>query len=277
MDEWRSLREKDPEQVIRRAMESMAVHVRGLLDLKRRGAVVVENGNNLRVQAYEAGLEEAFEIDQFSTRYLRGHFSEGIGPFRWIALSGDVEDIYVLDEIADSLFSQSRPEVGTWLSLARRYVTFQGLPARSCWLGHGERGTMGLAANEAVRSGRLKAPVLFTRDHFDAAGMTHPRIATEAMADGSDGISDWPILDALLLASVGADLVAVHAGGGGYAGFMQSAGVSIVADGSDGADYRLRHALDADTGLGVLRYADAGYEKARAAARRHRLDAFDID
>jgi urocanate hydratase len=277
LDEWRELAVTEPQEVIRRAKESMAVHVRAMLDLKQRGAVVVENGNNLRVQAYEAGLKDAFEIDQFSARYLRPLFSAGIGPFRWVALSGEAEDIYLLDKMARDLFSPSRPEVGVWLDLAREHVRFQGLPARSCWLGHAERGAMGVAANQAVRDGRLSGPVLFTRDHFDAAGMTHPRIATEAMADGSDGISDWPLLDALLLASVGADLVAVHAGGGGYSGFMQSAGVSIVADGSEGAEYRLRKTLDADTGLGVLRYADAGYETARAAAKRHGLGFSDQD
>jgi urocanate hydratase len=180
-------------------------------------------------------------------------------------LSGDPHDLDVLDELAVEV--APRDEVRDWITLARAHVTQQGLPARSCWLGHGERSAMARAADAAVRDGRLSAPVLFTRDHLDAAGMTHPRIGTEAMPDGSDGVSDWPLLDAMLLAATGADLVAVHGGGGGYSGWMQSAGVSVVADGEPGTAERLTRALDADTGLGVLRYAEAGDETARRTAR----------
>lgn len=181
-----------------------------------------------------------------------------------MALSGEPADIGELDGLAAEM--AFRPEVRQWLDLARRHVAPQGLPARSCWLGHGERSAFALEVNRMVSGGRLAAPVLFTRDHFDSGGMTHPHIGTEGMADGSSAISDWPILDALLLSASGADLVAVHGGGAGYAGYMQSAGVTIVADGTDSAARRLGRALDADTGLGVLRYADAGYEVARAAA-----------
>lgn len=199
-------------------------------------------------------------------RYIRPLFCKGVGPFRWVALSGDEADLAVLDDLALSLFDDS-PRVTTWIRLAREHVPVQGLPARNCWLGHGERAAFATAANRAVAAGGISAPVLFTRDHFDAAGMTHPRIGTEAMRDGSDAVSDWPLLDGLLLAATGADLVAIHAGGGGYAGYMQSAGMTVVADGSDGAGERLARSIGADTGLGVLRYADAGYEIARETAR----------
>jgi urocanate hydratase len=265
VDDWVARRAAEPDLVARRARWSMAAQVCAMLAMKARGAVVFENGNNLRVQAAEVGLAEAFSIDGFAEAYLRPLFCRGIGPFRWVALSGSEDDLATLDDLAGRLFP-GRPEIASWIELARSRVPIQGLPARSCWLGHGERSRLALAANAAVASGKLRAPILFTRDHLDAAAMTHPRIGTEHMLDGSDAVSDWPILDALLLCSTGADLVAVHAGGGGYAGYMQSAGVSIVADGSDAAAERLRRGLDGDTGLGVLRYAEAGYEDARAAA-----------
>jgi urocanate hydratase len=265
LDDWAAARQHDPVQLERRARATMAAQVRAMLGMQRHGAVVFENGNNLRAQAQEAGVDDAFEIRGFMERYLRPLFCRAIGPFRWVALSGDPADLAVLDELVLATVPE-RAEVRRWVELARRQVPVQGLPARSCWLGHGERARMAVATNAAVAKGQLSAPVLFSRDHLDAAGMTHPLIGTEAMLDGSDGISDWPILDALLLAASGADLVAVHAGGGGYTGFMQSAGVSVVADGSADASERLRCALDADTGLGVLRYAEAGYETARELA-----------
>lgn len=265
LDGWAAMRADSPDEVSRRAQTSMAVQVRAMRTMQRRGAIAFENGNNLRVQAEAGGVEDASEIPGFAPRYLRSLFSRGIGPFRWVALSGDPADLDRMDRITQEVVAD-RPEVVAWIDLARRHVQPQGLPARSCWLGHGERSRVALAANRAVSDGSLTAPVLFTRDHLDAAGMTHPRIGTEAMADGSDGISDWPILDALLLCSTGADLVAVHSGGGGYSGWMQSAGVSIVADGSDAAAERLRDGFDADTGLGILRYADAGEPVAQQAA-----------
>jgi urocanate hydratase len=265
LDEWASLRKVDPTEVAAMARQSMAAEVRAILTFKSRGAIAFENGNNLRVQAATAGVTDAIAIDGFAERYTRPLFCRGIGPFRWVALSGERSDLARLDDLAGELFPE-RPEVGTWIELARTHVAVQGLPARSCWLGHGERSKFATAVNAEVAAGRLAAPVLFTRDHFDSGGMTAPHIGTEGMADGSDAISDWPLLDALLLCSTGADLVAIHAGGGGYAGYMQSAGVTIIADGTEAAATRLRHGLDADTGLGVLRYADAGYEVAARAA-----------
>ncbi len=261
---WRARRETDPIGTARHARESMAAQVEAMLRFKSAGSVVFENGNNLRLQAKAAGARAALEIDGFAERYIRPLFCRGIGPFRWVALSGEPDDIAILDRLVARM--AFRPEVNTWLELAGQRVRPQGLPARSCWLGHGERSAFALSANDLVARGRLAGPVLFTRDHFDSGGMTHPHIGTEGMADGSSAISDWPILDALLLCAAGADLVAVHAGGAGYAGYMQSAGVTIVADGTEAAAGRLRRGLDADTGLGVLRYADAGYAEARAAA-----------
>ncbi len=265
--EWARLRGADPHELTAMARQSMAAEVRAMLTLQERGAVVFENGNNLRVQAAEAGVKDAFAIAGFAERYVRPLFCRGIGPFRWVALSGSTADLARLDRLASEMFPE-RPEVATWIGLASKHVAVQGLPARSCWLGHGERSRFGLAVNALVAAKELEAPVLFTRDHFDSGGMTHPHIGTEGMADGSSAISDWPLLDALLVASAGADLVAIHGGGGGYSGYMQSAGVTIVADGSEAAAVRLGHGLDADTGLGVLRYADAGYEMAQQEVAR---------
>ena len=269
LERWAAERDRDPAALEELAGRAVAAQVTALLGLERAGAVVFENGNNLRVHAEQFGVHDAFDLQGFVPRYLRPLFARGIGPFRWIALSGDQGDLDVLDELA--VEAGGRPEVRDWIALARHHVQQQGLPARSCWLGHGERSAMARAADAAVRDGRLRAPVLFTRDHLDAAGMTHPRIGTEAMPDGSDGVSDWPLLDAMLLAATGADLVAVHGGGGGYSGWMQSAGVSVVADGQPGTADRIARALDADTGLGVLRYAEAGDGTALATVREHHL------
>ena len=197
-------------------------------------------------------------------------YCRGIGPFRWICLSGEDADLDVMDELCVELFADE-PRIVDWIALARAHVTRQGLPARIAWLGHGERTALGLAANEAVASGRLRAPVAFTRDHMDGGAMTHPNIISEGMADGSDAISDWPLLNALLTTASGADLVALHAGGGGYAGNSQSAGMTVVATGTQDGAERLRGALHVDTALAVLRHADAGYADAQDAAREHRL------
>jgi len=272
LESWAEARETDPEQVERDARASMAAQVRAMLALRQRGSVVFENGNNLRVQAShvlgEAERKRVFaEIPGFMEGYLRPLFSRGIGPFRWMILSGDDNDLAVVDDLAVTMFPE-RPEIARWIDLARRHIPAQGLPARSCWLGYGERSALALAVNEAVADGRISAPVAFSRDHLDAAGMTHPRIGTEGMRDDSDGVTDWPILDAMLLAAGGADLVAVHSGGGGYSGWMQSAGVTVVADGTGAAATRLRQALDLDSGLGVIRHATAGYEDALDAVRR---------
>lgn len=262
---WRHAQQTDPEQVERDARASMAGQVQAMLTLATAGSVVFENGNNLRVQAIEhLGESAAAEVGQipgFMEAYLRPLFARGIGPFRWVCLSGSPDDQATLDDLAVRLFAD-RPEVARWIGLARTQVPPQGLPARSCWLGHGERSAFALAVNDLVADGTLTAPVLLSRDHLDSASMTHPRIGTEGMRDGSDGVTDFPLLDGLLLAATGADLVAIHSGGGGYSGWMQSAGVSIVADGRPETARRLRRCLDADTGLGVLRHATAGYPEA---------------
>jgi urocanate hydratase len=205
-------------------------------------------------------VENAFDIKIFTEAYLRPLFSRAIGPFRWMALSGDPADIGRIDDLVLEMFPDNTI-VTNWIGLARKHVPFEGLPARIAWLGHGERTRLALAVNALVRNGELKGPVAFSRDHLDAGAMAHPNIMTEAMKDGSDAIADWPLLDAMLLCSSMADLVVVHSGGGGYAGYMTSAGVTLVADGTDAADERLEHALTNDTALGVMRYADAGYEE----------------
>ncbi len=259
------LRRSAPERLTAAGRAGIARHARALLELRRRGAVAFDYGNNLRPQAAEAGCPEALGLEVFTSRYLRGLFARGIGPFRWVCASGAEADLAALDDLCAAEFADV-PRVTEWLALARRHVALQGLPARTCWLGHGERVRFALAANAAVRDGRLQGPVAFTRDHMDPGGMTHPHIITEGMPDGSDAIADWPLLDALLLAAAGADLVAIHAGGGGYAGYSVSAGVTVVADGTAEADDRLARALGADTALGVLRHADAGVPEAAAAA-----------
>ncbi len=261
------LRESDPAQLMERGRQGIRRHVAAMLALRERGAVVFDYGNNIRPQAAEAGLPEALTIDVFTTRYLRPLFCRGVGPFRWICLSGEQDDQAVLDDLCAELFADE-PRVTTWIDLARRHIPNQGLPARIAWLGNGERARFAVAANAAVADGRLSAPVAFTRDHMDPGAMAHPYIITEAMRDGSDAVADWPLLNAMLLTASMADLVAVHAGGGGYAGYSLSAGVTVVADGSDAADERLGRTLSADTGLGVLRHADAGYEDAIDEARR---------
>jgi urocanate hydratase len=271
LEEAADLRAGDPGKLEALALATLVRHVGALLALRDRGAVVFDYGNNIRPQAAAGGLDAALTIDIFTARYLRPLFCRGIGPFRWICLSGEDADLAVLDEICLERFA-GVPRIAQWIPLARRHVTRQGLPARIAWLGHGERSELALAANEAVAAGRLRAPVAFTRDHMDAGAMTHPFIITEAMADGSDAISDWPLLDALVTTASGADLVALHAGGGGYAGYSQSAGITVVATGTADGAARLRGALDADTAVGVVRHADAGYEEARAAAREHGLE-----
>jgi urocanate hydratase len=264
------LRRGDPGKLEALALQTMVRHVRAMLELRERGAVVFDYGNNIRPHAAGAGVPEALGIDIFTARYLRPLFSRGIGPFRWICASGDAADLEAIDDICVELFADV-PRIADWIGLARTHVRRQGLPARIAWLGHGERAQLALAVNDAVADGRLRGPVAFTRDHMDSGSMTHPNIITEAMADGTDAVSDWPLLNALLNVASGADLVALHAGGGGYAGYSQSSGMTVVATGTDDAAARLRGALHVDTAIGVLRHADAGYPIAIESAAEHGL------
>lgn len=268
--EAEALRRERPERLEELGRAAVVRHVRAMLELRRRGAVVFDYGNNIRPQAAEAGYPAALELDVFTQRYLRPLFCRGIGPFRWICASGAAEDQAALDELCEETF-EGVPRITDWIGLARRHVPIQGLPARIAWLGHGERTRFAAAVNAAVREGRLRGPVAFTRDHMDSGAMTHPYIISEGMRDGSDAVADWPLLDALLVTASGADLVALHSGGGGYAGYSASAGVTVVADGTQAAGERLEGALGADTALGVLRHADAGYEEAERCAREFGL------
>ncbi len=254
----------DPVEALRRAGDTLRRHARALLEFRDRGALVFEYGNTLRMRAADAGVREALELDSFVTLFIRPLFCEGIGPFRWIAASGAPQDIDAIDALIAELFEPGH-RIRRWIELAREHVRFQGLPARIGWLGHGERSRLALAVNAAVADRRIQAPVAFTRDHLDAGSVASPFRETEKMKDGSDPIADWPILNALLACANGADLVALHANGGR----MMSAGQTAVADGSAAAAERLRAVLDADTGLGIARYADAGYDAALAAAERH--------
>ena len=257
------LRTEGQGQLMEASRASIADHVRAMLLFQRRGAEVFDNGNLIRTQAKAAGVEDAFDIKIFTEAYLRPLFARAIGPFRWMALSGEPADIHRIDDLLLELFPDNRI-VTNWVKLAREHIPFEGLPARIAWLGHGERTELARAVNRLVASGEIAGPIAFSRDHLDAGAMAHPNIMTEGMRDGSDAIADWPILDAMLLCSSMADLVAVHSGGGGYAGFMTSAGVTVVADGTPEADERLAHALTNDTALGAVRYADAGYEESFA-------------
>jgi urocanate hydratase len=255
------------DRLIADGLTSIAAHVRAMLEFKARGAVVFDNGNLIRSQAKRAGVSRAFDIPVFTEAFLRPLFYRGIGPFRWIALSGEEADIRRIDAHVLSTYSHNRI-VANWIQLASKWVPFEGLPARIAWLGHGERSRLALEVNEMVSRGELQGPIAFTRDHLDAASMAHPNIMTENLLDGSDAVADWPLLNALLNCASQADLVAIHSGGGGYAGYMTSAGVTLIADGTPAAANRLKVTLDNDTGLGVLRYADAGYPDALDEVQR---------
>lgn len=260
-----ALRAQRPDAYIARAMSSMARHVDAMLTLKQRGAVTFDYGNNIRWQAKRAGIENAFDIPGFVPEYVRPLFCEGKGPFRWAALSGDPDDIYVTDALALDMFNDDDALV-RWIRLARERVAFQGLPARICWLGYGDRARFGRKINELVRAGVIKAPIVIGRDHLDTGSVASPYRETEAMRDGSDAIADWPILNALLNASAGATWVSVHHGGGVGIGYSLHAGMVIVADGSAEADEKLERVLTCDPGIGVARHADAGYPEAIATA-----------
>ena len=265
--ETRRLWSTEPESVKPLVYEAMRIHVEAMAEFQRRGAVVFEYGNNLRNRASAAGgAKNAFEVPSFVDLFLRPYFCEGIGPFRWIAISGDPADIYAIDELVLREFTDNA-QVCSWIRKAREFVRFQGLPARIGWLGHGERSRLAVLVNGMVGRGELHGPIAFSRDHLDAASAAMPYRETENMKDGSDAIADWPILNALLNGAAGADLVAIHQLGD----YGQSAGVTIVADGTSESAIRLQRVLDCDTGLGVLRLADAGYETALAAKERHGL------
>jgi urocanate hydratase len=266
-----ALRRAQPDQYIARAMQSMAVHVRAMRELQQRGAVAFDYGNNIRAQAEKAGVSDAFSIPGFVPEYIRPLFCAGKGPFRWAALSGDAADIHATDELALQLFAHDAA-LCRWIRLARERVAFQGLPARIFWLGYGDRARFGLAINDLVRRGALKAPIVIGRDHLDAGSVASPHRETEAMRDGSDAIADWPVLNALLNTSAGATWVSVHHGGGVGIGYSLHAGMVIVADGSREADEKLQRVLTCDPGLGVVRHADAGYPEAIETARRSSID-----
>ncbi|MGO0059685.1 urocanate hydratase [Brevibacillus fluminis] len=260
------LRKNDPKQYVKLSKQSMATHVQAMLDLQKMGSVVFDYGNNIRQVALDEGVKDAFNFPGFVPAYIRPLFCEGKGPFRWAALSGDPEDIYKTDELVLKLFPENE-HLHRWIKMAREKVAFQGLPARICWLGYGERVKMGLAINEMVRKGELKAPIVIGRDHLDCGSVASPNRETEAMKDGSDVIGDWAILNALVNTASGASWVSVHHGGGVGMGYSLHAGMVVVADGSQDAEERLARVLNTDPGMGVIRHADAGYEKAIETAK----------
>ncbi|SMB33043.1 Urocanate hydratase [Serratia proteamaculans] len=253
-------RKEDINALMDASRRSIVQHVQAMIGFMDRGAVVFDNGNLIRTHAHQGGVERAFEIPIFTEAFLRPLFCRAIGPFRWIALSNNSDDIRVIDDYLLERFADNRI-VSNWITLARQHVPFEGLPARIAWLGHGERTELALEVNRMVADGRLSGPIAFTRDHLDAGAMTHPNIMTEKMKDGSDAIADWPLLNALVNCASMADLVAIHSGGGGYSGYMTSSGLTTIADGSDAAAQRLQLSMTNDTSTGVMRYADAGYQE----------------
>jgi urocanate hydratase len=265
------LRQSDPQEYIDRSMQSMAAHVRAMLALQERGAVTFDYGNNLRGQALVAGVDRAFDIGGFVPLFIRPLFCEGKGPFRWAVLSGDPEDLAVTDEAILAAFPDDKA-LARWIRLARERVAFQGLPARICWLGYGERAKAGKVFNDLVAAGKVKAPIVIGRDHLDCGSVASPNRETEGMIDGSDAIGDWPVLNALLNAVNGATWVSVHHGGGVGIGYSLHAGMVIVADGTPEAGQRLERVLTGDPGMGVVRHADAGYPEAVEFGRRHGVD-----
>ena len=271
VDQANILRKERPTEYIKLSYESMRRHVELMLTLQQRGAVTFDYGNNIRARAKENGLENAFDFPGFVPAYIRPLFCEGKGPFRWAALSGDPEDISVTDRVIADLFPENRG-LQRWLRLAKERIRFQGLPARICWLGQGEREKAGLAFNELVRTGRVKAPLVIGRDHLDTGSVASPNRETESMKDGSDAIADWPILNALVNTAGGASWVSLHHGGGVGMGYSIHAGMVIVADGTSAAEARLSRVLRNDPGIGVIRHADAGYEVAAQTARAYNLD-----
>ncbi len=265
------LRENNPQEYIDRSYDSMKLHVELMLELQKQGAITFDYGNNIRARAQERGLKNAFDFPGFVPAYIRPLFCEGKGPFRWAALSGDPADIAATDELIANMFPQNQ-SLQRWLKLAKDKIAFQGLPARICWLGQGEREQAGLAFNELVRTGKVKAPIVIGRDHLDTGSVASPNRETEAMLDGSDAVADWPLLNALVNTAGGASWVSLHHGGGVGMGYSIHAGMVIVADGTHEAEDRLKRVLRNDPGMGVIRHADAGYDIAKDTARKHNLD-----
>jgi urocanate hydratase len=271
IEQWQQQRDENPDAVAAAARESMAVHVRAMLEFHNLGIPTFDYGNNIRQEALNAGVDDAFDFPGFVPAYVRPLFCRGVGPFRWVALSGDPEDIYRTDAKVKELIPDDR-HLHNWLDAARERIQFQGLPARICWVGLGQRDRLGLAFNKMVRDGELKAPVVIGRDHLDSGSVASPNRETEAMRDGSDAVSDWPLLNALLSTASGATWVSLHHGGGVGMGYSQHAGLVVVCDGSEAADRRIERVLWNDPATGVMRHADAGYEEAIACAREHDLN-----
>lgn len=270
LKEASELRESNPDEYVRRSKEAMAVHVQAMLDLKSKGAITFDYGNNIRAFAQEAGCANAFDIKGFVPEYIRPLFCEGKGPFRWAALSGDPEDIYRTDRLALELFPENKT-LRRWMENAAPKIQFQGLPARICWLGYGDRAKMGLAINELVRTGEIKAPIVIGRDHLDCGSVASPNRETESMKDGTDAVADWALLNAMVNTAAGASWVSLHNGGGVGIGYSQHAGMVVVADGTDSAARRLERVLTSDPGMGVIRHVDAGYEEATSFATEREI------
>jgi urocanate hydratase len=270
LDEALLLRTSDPDQYIERSMRSMAIHVEAMLALQKKGAITFDYGNNIRTQSKKAGLENAFDIPGFVPEYIRPLFCEGKGPFRWVALSGDPADIARTDKLALELFPKNET-LARWMKLAKERIHFQGLPARICWLGYGERAEFGVAMNDLVKRGEIKAPIVIGRDHLDTGSVASPFRETEGMIDGSDAIADWALLNALVNTAAGASWVSIHNGGGVGIGYSQHAGMVVVADGTDNSRRRLERVLTSDPGMGVLRHADAGYSRAIQFAEENEI------
>ena len=266
LEEANELREANPDEYVRKSKDAISTHVQAMLDLKAKGAITFDYGNNIRAFAQEAGCENAFDIKGFVPEYIRPLFCEGKGPFRWAALSGDPEDIYRTDRLALELFPENQT-LRRWMLNAAPKIQFQGLPARICWLGYGDRAKMGLAINELVRTGEIKAPIVIGRDHLDCGSVASPNRETESMKDGTDAVADWALLNAMVNTAAGASWVSLHNGGGVGIGYSQHAGMVVVADGTDSAARRLERVLTSDPGMGVIRHVDAGYDEATTFAK----------
>jgi urocanate hydratase len=270
MDAAARLRTSDPDEYRRLAMESIAIHVKAMLAFMHKGSIVFDYGNNIRGQALKAGVKEAFEFKGFVPLYIRPMFCEGRGPFRWVAISGNPDDILKTDRVVMREFKNNKQLVN-WIKLAEERVPFEGLPARVCWLGYGERAKFGRIINKMVGDGELSGPIVITRDHLDCGSVASPNRETEGMRDGSDAIADWPMLNALVNTAAGADLVAIHNGGGVGIGYSTHAGLLVVADGTKEAGDKIERVLTADPGMGVIRHADAGYPEAIKVAKAQKI------